>query len=201
MKMKNYVKYFADAMDFDDSKNKFALITTGGLDRVHFVFNTFITKAELFDGIDTVEYVGGPAKPATALASVAAISDAASGSKYQGQRIVIYITDSISDEPLSHINRQAEYLKNTFGIVLFTIGVGQGLSDTEFNIIASCPSSTFHYRVNSFDDLSDISDYIVPTVCQLENPNIQPSPTSTAAPPDFAVPVVHYDGNLIFFIL
>ena len=78
-------------------------------------------------------------------------------------RVAVLITDGYSNRGPS-VSTVAPMLKNA-GIIVYTVGVGGSLRQSELETIANSPSEQFVYRINSYDDAEGFVNLLSFTTC------------------------------------
>eukprot|EP00041_Stephanoeca_diplocostata_P010015 m.158825 g.158825 ORF g.158825 m.158825 type:complete len:142 (+) comp17985_c0_seq1:1143-1568(+) len=78
-------------------------------------------------------------------------------------RVLIVLTDGRSSSGYEPYTEAA--LLHAQGINVFSIGVGQGVEVAELEAMASLPTETHLYMLNSFQDFSTIVDSMSSTTC------------------------------------
>lgn len=92
---------------------------------------------------------------------------AAKGSRPDVPKIVIVLTDGQSTNGLETAN-QARLLKNS-GVLVLSIGIGNGVNKQELQTIASLPQDVF--QVTNFDVLDTIQKQVTNKTCERGNNN------------------------------
>ena len=84
-------------------------------------------------------------------------------------KIGIVITDGKSNDPEETAAKAEEARKA--GITLFSIGVGQGVDETELAAIANKPREEYLFTVNDYNALNTIKELLSIKACQGEASN------------------------------
>lgn len=168
--MKDFVKEMVHSMDYTPINLQFSVVKVGNSPQIEFNFEAHYTKEALFEGIENISFTSGPTLIAESLDMARQLSHPDEGSWYYAQQAVIYISDGTSHESPLDIAAAANKLKLVNGNVIFSISVGNAVSDTQMTSIASCPKSMFKHKVNSYDEIRTTVQKIIPILCHLNNP-------------------------------
>ena len=88
------------------------------------------------------------------------------GGRDGAARIGVIVIDKNSID-LSEAQLEAQYAKDMEGIELFVVGVGDSVSDSELNAIASEPTEKHVFRVDEYCDLLSVADHLTKRIDQV----------------------------------
>ena len=125
---------------------------------MEFGFNEYINSDGVIEDIRRrVKYSGGWTATGDALNLIR--RRLFSQSPQDAKKVLFIITDGRSNRQTYNPNTEARHLKNS-GVEIFAFGIGRNVHDPELIAIASEPTKTHKFRVETFRDLSALSHLI-----------------------------------------
>lgn len=162
-KQVDFVKTFIQQFNIGPNKTRVSTITFSTNVKNNFWLNQHQTQSSLHTALDHVSYVGGITNTDQALTFARLNSFLArNGGRADAEKIVIVLTDGQSTSP-SKTQTAARLLHQT-GVEVITVGIGNGITQSELAVIASDVQHVF--KVQSFDALNTIKAELTNAACQ-----------------------------------
>ncbi|CAG2253559.1 COL6A [Mytilus edulis] len=163
-KMKDFCKDFLRNADLDSGNVRVGILSYSTAVKVEFYLNSFSTSQEILDAIDNIPYRYGSTNTADSLQRMREeMFSVANGDRLGVPDICLILTDGVSNINSRRTIPEAEKSRAA-GIHIYAIGIG--LQDTrELDGIASVPSSENSFNVQSFDELSVLSERVFEAFC------------------------------------
>ncbi|XP_036355134.1 uncharacterized protein LOC115229549 [Octopus sinensis] len=169
--MKTFVKKLVSTFPISSNAVQVGIITFSTNVKNQFNLNKFRNILDLNTAIDRIAHIGGWTHTYAALNYLKDSSfTAMSGDRKDVLNIAVVITDGNSNNQVLTV-KAAEKVKKS-GTMIFAIGVGKKISNTELKAIGSEPSSKYVFSVNSFDVLQSISSTFSAKACNASKPCI-----------------------------
>jgi hypothetical protein len=127
-----------------------------------FQLNAFLSKSELKTKISEIPYDSGGTNTAIAIKHARIVSFSRSNSRPGVAKIAVIITDGKSNSKSATLS-EAQALRNS-GVIIFSVGVGDGVDMTELRGMASKESYVFH--VSTFSALNSNREKLTVTICK-----------------------------------
>ncbi|ELT96727.1 hypothetical protein CAPTEDRAFT_109203 [Capitella teleta] len=137
--------------------------TFGNQPKQEFNLNTFNNVGDIQTAISHITQARGSTNTASALHSIRREFFEEQG-RTGVVKVAIVITDGQSNEAQA-TKRQAQLLRDA-GVHVFAIGVGRNVAEEELEAIASQPSSSHVFMVDSFQALESISIVLAARTCE-----------------------------------
>ncbi|XP_071148584.1 matrilin-3-like [Mytilus edulis] len=163
-KMKDFCKDLLRNADLDSGNVRVGMLSYSTAVRVEFYLNSFSTSQEILDAIDNIPYRYGSTNTADSLQRMREeMFSVANGDRRGVPDICLILTDGVSNINSRRTIPEAGKSRDA-GIHIYAIGIG--LRDTrELDGIASVPSRENSFNVQSFDELSVLSDRVLDAFC------------------------------------
>lgn len=163
-KMKGFCKDFIKNADLDSGNVRVGIISYSTAVEEEFYLNSYSTTADVMDAIDKIPYRYGSTNTADSLKVMRTkMFSAAQGDRPDVPNICLILTDGVSNINSRRTIPEAELARNE-GIHIYAIGIG--LQDTrELDGIATPPKEENSFNVQSFDELSVLSERVFEAFC------------------------------------
>ena len=163
--MKDFVKEFLMEAAIDNGNVRVGMIIYSTEDHVEFQMNSFNSKRDVFDAIDSMPYRTGSTNTADALEPMhSEMFTYANGDRPDVDNICIVVTDGVSNINARRTIPEAEAARAK-GIHIYAIGIG--LTETrELDGIASKPVEENRFTVQDFAELDDLKHKIFDAFCR-----------------------------------
>ncbi|XP_062566472.1 collagen alpha-1(XII) chain-like [Saccostrea cucullata] len=174
--MLDFCKDFLKEFDIDSGTVRVGILSYSTIVHDHFFLNSYNTSTGMFNAIDTISWIFGSTNTADAIRDMREkYFSFANGDRWDARNIAVILTDGVSNINANRLQDEARQARNE-GIHIYAIGIG--LSDvTELNQIASVPASENTFIVNNFDELKDLDERIIRSLCPVSSP--MPTRTTT----------------------
>ena len=161
LQYKNLVKTVIDFYKVDKDDTNVGLVVYSSLTITQFTFDTYYSKTDINEAIDTMSY---PENATYTGAGLEAVQNNLFGHARPGMHnCLVAVTDGMSNDDVS---LPAAHLK-AMKVVTLAVGVGEFYSTDELQQIATTPSHVFQAPV--YDDLHDTADKIKESLCNGKN--------------------------------
>ncbi|XP_046855918.1 CUB and zona pellucida-like domain-containing protein 1 [Xenia sp. Carnegie-2017] len=148
------------------SETRFSVISYASSPTLYITFSqTFATKQARDSAINAISYPGGGTATGAALnLAYNRMFQTSNGARSTADvtKVLIVLTDGYSGDS---VTQPAQRLKND-GVIVYSIGVGAGVSNTELNEIASLPSNEHVFLLNNFQALDSFASRMSSTTCK-----------------------------------
>ncbi|KAK7493781.1 hypothetical protein BaRGS_00014922 [Batillaria attramentaria] len=152
-----------------------------------FHLNRHPDKQSTLNAVNHIAYHGGGTNTGDALTYMKnTMFTAANGDRPGVPNIAIIITDGKSNNP-AKTQQQAAALRAD-GVEVFSIGVGNGISRPELNVMATDPDSSHVYTVDDFSKLASIKSAFQQQTCGSIPATANPNPTQKPTPDPLSDP-------------
>ena len=156
--MKTFIQDIISHFVVSYSATRVAVVTWSTKVDLEFGFNEYINSDGVIEDIrKRVKYSGGWTATGNALNLIR--RRLFSQSPLDAKKVLFIITDGRSNRQTYNPNTEARHLKNS-GVEIFAFGIGKSVHDPELIAIASEPTKTHKFRVETFGDLSVLSHLI-----------------------------------------
>lgn len=151
-------------MDISPGKVQVGAVTFGGSVSNQFYLNQYTNKSTLQNAIMNIPYSGGQAKMADAIRYATMTSFSPShGGRGDVPHVTVLITNQASGS-IDMTKLQSQTARDN-GIVLYTVGIGNGIDMHELQAITSDPDSRHMFTAQNFDALNSLSDLLATKIC------------------------------------
>jgi collagen type VI alpha len=158
-----FVTSMVDTFSVGPSAIRVGVETFGNEPQLQFNLDSFSTKEDIRGAISRIQQSRGSTNTAAALASARVEFFGAYGR--QGVvRVAIVVTDGQSNDPRETAT-EARALREA-GAHVFAVGVGRNAAREELEVIASEPTSSFVFMVESFKGLEKIGGLLAERTCE-----------------------------------
>ncbi|XP_033736270.1 collagen alpha-6(VI) chain-like isoform X1 [Pecten maximus] len=162
-KQLDFVKRFVQQFNVGPDKTQFSAITFSSSVKNNFWLNDHQTQSSVLSALNNVAYSSGITNTDKALDFARQNSFLSSnGGRSDAEKIVIVLTDGQSTSP-SKTSVAANALHHS-GVEVITVGIGNGITQSELAVIASDRQHVF--QVQSFDALQTIQTELTNAACQ-----------------------------------
>lgn len=164
-RIKEYIHHVVDSFNIGPEATQVGVATFSQSSRAHIYLDSYSDKRKLQAGISGINYVYGNTNTASGikLARSSLFSDAR-GNRRNVPDFLFIITDGLSNVNHESTIPEAE-LARAQGIHIFAVGVGIG-DPWELNGIASEPTASNVFQVDSWDGLWEISNQLIDRTCR-----------------------------------
>ncbi|XP_046855863.1 deleted in malignant brain tumors 1 protein-like isoform X4 [Xenia sp. Carnegie-2017] len=163
-KMLTFVKDLLDHFVISSYNTRVSVITYASSTAMEISFaQTFSTKQDLHSAIDAITYPGGDTNTGAAMhkAYSEMFRENVTRAALEAKRVLIVLTDGPSRDS---VTQPAQKLKND-GVIIYSIGVGSGISRSELITMASLPSNEHVVELNNFGELASFAKKMSSIVC------------------------------------
>ncbi|XP_069121954.1 collagen alpha-1(XII) chain-like [Argopecten irradians] len=162
---KQFVADVVDQFDIGPQNVRVGVVRYSTAISVSFLLNQFNTKDAVKKAVDGIQYSPGGTKTAAAIdKAVNEVFSTLNGARNGAAKVMVLITDGRSENTSNTLT--AAKNARMSGITIFTLGVTQNVNKTELDGIASAPSCTHSYIVNSFSDLDSLKTELQSVSCK-----------------------------------
>ncbi|KAH3769203.1 hypothetical protein DPMN_170452 [Dreissena polymorpha] len=160
-----FVNEMIDAFFIGPTNMQIAVLTFSTNVNNIFHLNNNTNKIAMKDAVNNSTYTNGYTYTNEAIKFAREFSfKPANGSRPNAAKIAIIVTDGNSTNQADTIS-EAEKLQNT-NVIVFAIGVGNKIHQTELEAIASKPYNTFMFRVDDYSNLTTIIRTLATKICK-----------------------------------
>lgn len=157
LQYKNLIKTVIDFYKVDKDDTNVGLVVYSSLTITQFTFDTYYSKKDINEAIDSMSY---PENATYTGAGLEAVQNSLFGHARPGMHnCLVAVTDGMSNDDVS---LPAAHLK-AMKVVTLAVGVGEFYSTEELQQIATTPSHVFQAPV--YDDLHDTADKVKESLC------------------------------------
>ncbi|XP_028413560.1 ZP domain-containing protein-like [Dendronephthya gigantea] len=163
-KMKSFVKDLTSHFVISQSYTRVSVISYASSSSLNFPFSrVFASRQDLHSAIDNIPYTGGGTNTASAMAqALSEMFHSMNGARLSdAKKVLIVLTDGQSS---GSVDLPAQQLKN-IRVVIFSIGVGFGIDQSEQETMASAPVDDHVYMLNNFNEFSTLARKMSATTC------------------------------------
>ena len=164
-KVKEFVKKVVDFFNVGETGTHIAVTTYHTYARERFDFTEHYTKSELKNAVNNIVYNGFLTYTGEALDFVRDNIFTRRGGMRDDPgipKVLVLITDGLSNG--KSVLEPANKLRN-LGVSIFSIGVGNRVSEQELNEIATDPDEEYVFLLKTFNDLSSWVDRLSSVSC------------------------------------
>ncbi|XP_053322224.1 collagen alpha-6(VI) chain-like isoform X2 [Spea bombifrons] len=161
--MQDFLYTLINGFDVGQDKIRIGLVQYSDTPRTEFYLNTYNTKDQVLQYIQTLKYKGGGTNTGFSLEYMLQnhfIESAGSRAQDGVPQIAVVITDGRAQDNIKEPSKQVK----SAGITLYAIGIKDALL-TELNEIASDPDEKYVYNVVDFNALQGISQNMLQGLC------------------------------------
>lgn len=161
-----FVRNLVSEFQISPLHTRIGLVTFSNDVNHEFGLNEYTNLKDLLDAIqpDNIDYLTGATNTGDAIRYVTNKGFGAAGHRKDATKIIITVTDGLSQEPLATAEAAAEARYK--GVMMFAVGVGKYVDDKEISDISSNPDEDFTFHVDSFQDLGSIVQKLAQKTCQ-----------------------------------
>ncbi|KAL8565243.1 hypothetical protein ACOMHN_001141 [Nucella lapillus] len=168
-KVRNFVVSFVEMLDIAPDATRVGLGVFANDFYGQFEFGEHSNKSEVVEAIRRVPHYGGGTYTGKGLLGMRTTGFREGVVRKNATKIGVVITDGRSRHRTNTIT-EAGQLKDE-GVWLFAIGVTRGVDTNELSIFASVPQTDFIRHVNTFGDLTRLTNGLVHRACRLQAPH------------------------------
>ncbi|XP_076807221.1 collagen alpha-6(VI) chain-like isoform X3 [Clavelina lepadiformis] len=175
VKVKNWMKKIVNAFDIGPDQTRVAVVQYSTTIQEEFNFNDLLTKQEVLDAIDFMEYRMGNTRTGEALMHMLnVIYNEENGDRPDVPDMAIVMTDGKAQD--SNYVKAASQRVQRAGITVYAVGVADYSLD-EVKVIASDPDETYVMEALNFDLIELKRVGLIKSICQELEPTC---PTASA---------------------
>lgn len=165
IKVKNFVIDIVRSLQIGKEQVRVGVLSFNSNVYIRFYLNTYFDQRRMINAISNIRYTGGGTNTHLALRKLrrTAFTDK-HGDRKDVHNIAIVITDGRSYNSRA-TKLEAARLKK-LGVVMFSIGIGYNLRQSELIAMASRPVSEHKFTIANFVDLQKIKTEITKKVCE-----------------------------------
>lgn len=162
--MLTFCKDFLTNADIDSGNVKVGVLSYSTGVNVEFYLNSHSTKQDIFNAIDNIPYRYGSTNTADGLKTMRTdLYTSRNGDRDGVPNVVIILTDGVSNINSRRTIPEAVLARGD-GIHIYAVGIG--LRDTrELDAIATPPATENSFNVQSFDELTALSEKVFQAFC------------------------------------
>lgn len=163
-KMKGFCKDFLQNADLDSGNVRVGIVSYSTGVEEEFYLKSYSSTTDIMAAIDKIPYRYGSTNTADSLKVMRTkMFTAAMGDRPDVPNICLILTDGVSNVNSRRTIPEAELARNA-GIHIYAIGIG--LQDTkELDAMATPPKEDNSFNVQSFDELSVLSERVFEAFC------------------------------------
>lgn len=160
----DFIKNFTDQFTIGPDKVQVGLVTFSTAPTNQFWLNSYSNNQDLQQALESIPYSPGNTYTNLALNFVKnySFNSAHGGRGFDAPKILIVMTDGQSTDPYETV-KAANAIHNQ-GVKTFSIGIGNGVDQSELQTIATDSSMVFN--VADFNALSTIQKSLTDTTCK-----------------------------------
>ncbi|XP_053376973.1 uncharacterized protein LOC123528762 [Mercenaria mercenaria] len=173
-----FVKDTMNRMEVAPDKVQVSAVTFGNTVSSKFYLNQFSNNTFVQNALLNIPYSGGQVKMVDAIryATTTAFSPS-----HGGRGDVPHVVVLLTNQPSGSIDmiKLASQTARDNGLILYTVGIGNGVDTNELKAITSDPDSRHLFTAQNFDALTSLSDLLATKICNElpPNPHLLPVPT------------------------
>ncbi|XP_061852896.1 collagen alpha-6(VI) chain [Colius striatus] len=157
-KMKNFMRQLVNRTDVGADRVQIGVVQFSREPKEEFKLNTYSTKRDILDAIDTISPLQHTTRTGAALKFMLQYLHAGSGSRHAVKKVVVLITDGKSQD---EVKGPATVLRDN-GIIIYSVGIFNA-NKTQLEEISGKREMVFY--VENFDILSQIESDLVFDIC------------------------------------
>lgn len=161
------IQFVRDVVDiFDIGPEKMRVGAIAFSDDVHpqFDLGSNSDKESLLAAVDKIQNYGGGTHTDKALKYLRKVALSDDNVRPGVPKIGIVLTDGLSNNP--ERTKEEAYLAREEGIIMFVVGIGWGVDESELGAIGSEPKENFILQIDDFFSLSTIKDKLAIKACK-----------------------------------
>jgi collagen type VI alpha len=163
-KQLNFIKDVSNNMQVAPDKVQVSALTFGTGVTNQFYLNQYTDNNQLQQAIMNIPYKGGQAKMANAIRFATGTSfSPIHGGRADAPHVAVLLTNQPSGT-IDQIKLESQTARDN-GLILYTVGVGNKVDQSELQTIASDPDSRHMFSSQNFDALGSLSDLLATKIC------------------------------------
>lgn len=163
-KQLDFVKNTVNSLDVRRDQVQISAVTYSSGVHNQFFLNNYATKADVLNAISGIKYLPGSADTGDAITYVTQTSFMPNhGARGGVPHVMVLVTDGPS------VTREITKLKAQTAkdndILIYTVGVGNGIDTDELKSVSSNPDSRYFLTADNFNSLNSLSDLLATKIC------------------------------------
>lgn len=163
-KVKEFTINVVRSLTIDKNQVRVAVMSFSKTAVINFHLNRYNNQKDLIEAIRKIGYRKGSTNTHLALRLLNTVFQRKYGDRIGVPNIAIVVTDGKSNNPLSTKIEAGKLQKAN--VVMFSIGIGKNLRESEMIAMASKPTSEHKFTVDNFDVLHSITKKITTKTCE-----------------------------------
>ena len=165
LKVKQFVIDVVASLKIGENNVRVGVVTFSSYTFIKFHLNKYNDKQRMINAIKKIRYFGGNTNTHKALKILRYIAfTKRNGDRIGVPNIAIVVTDGISSNARATIKEAVALQKS--GVVIFSIGAGKYIRQSELIAMTNKPNSEHKLTVNTFDALQSITQKITKKICK-----------------------------------
>ncbi|XP_038666145.1 collagen alpha-1(XXI) chain [Scyliorhinus canicula] len=149
--------------DIGPEYTQVAVIQYSDTPRLEIAFGEFMTNKELIAGIESVQYLGGNTQTGRAIKfATETVFPSSQRNKTVKNKIAVVVTDGKSQDDVVDASVEARADK----VILFAVGVGSEITESELQMIGNKPSTTYVVFAEDYGTIDRIKETMHQKICE-----------------------------------
>ncbi|XP_067833394.1 collagen alpha-1(XXI) chain-like [Heptranchias perlo] len=160
---KTWLVNVTNGFDIGPEYTQVAVIQYSDTPRLEIPFGQFLTNKELIAAIESIKYLGGNTQTGRAIKfATENVFPSSQRIKTAKNKIAVVVTDGKSQDDVVDASVEARVDK----IILFAVGVGSEITESELKTIANKPSSTYVIFAEDYETIERIKEAMQQKICE-----------------------------------
>lgn len=163
-KQLEFVKNTVNNLDVRREHVQISTVTYSSGVHNQFFLNTYDTKTDVLNGISRIKYLPGTVDTGDAITYATQNSFSPNhGARSGAPHVMVLVTNGPSvTREITKLKAQTAKDNN---ILIYTVGVGNGIDTDELTSVASDPDSRYFLTADNFNSLNSLSDLLATKIC------------------------------------
>uniref|UniRef100_UPI00398E3ED2 collagen alpha-1(XXI) chain-like n=1 Tax=Pristiophorus japonicus TaxID=55135 RepID=UPI00398E3ED2 len=160
---KTWLVNVTSGFDIGPAYTQVAVIQYSDTPRLEIPFGQFLTNKELIAGIESIKYLGGNTQTGHAIKfATETVFPSSQRTKTAKNKIAVVVTDGKSQDDVVDASVEARVDK----IILFAVGVGSEITESELKMIGNKPSTTYVIFAEDYETIERIKEAMQQKICE-----------------------------------
>ncbi|XP_072425696.1 uncharacterized protein [Chiloscyllium punctatum] len=160
---KTWLVNVTSGFDIGPEYTQVAVIQYSDTPRLEISFGQFLTNKELIAGIENIQYLGGNTQTGRAIKfATEIVFPSSQRNKTAKNKIAVVVTDGKSQDDVVDASVEARADK----IILFAVGVGSEITESELKMIGNKPSTTYVIFADDYGTIDRIKEAMQQKICE-----------------------------------
>ncbi|XP_048451697.1 collagen alpha-1(XXI) chain-like [Rhincodon typus] len=160
---KTWLVNVTSGFDIGPEYTQVAVIQYSDTPRLEISFGQFLTNKELIAGIENIQYLGGNTQTGRAIKfATEIVFPSSQRNKTAKNKIAVVVTDGKSQDDVVDASVEARSDK----IILFAVGVGSEITESELKMIGNKPSTTYVIFADDYRTIDRIKEAMQQKICE-----------------------------------